>query len=133
MSVEVGSRSGRPEETPSVAVVFFLFNVHGAHNPDITVATPRTHPRAASAFFSMRTRKERQSKMSYYEMSYYEAIADNIPMKKEKQGFTTYYPPCRYCGTPTPNWAYNPKLKYTCAKCKNRHAKRSKDKTPAQK
>ena len=51
-------------------------------------------------------------------MSYHEAIRDKIPMEKDSSGYTSYYPPCEYCGASVKSWAYQPSLKYVCNSCR---------------
>jgi very-short-patch-repair endonuclease len=52
------------------------------------------------------------------DVSYYEAIADNIPMRQNKYRETLYYPPCHICGKQVMSYNYKPGLKYTCKDCK---------------
>ena len=51
-------------------------------------------------------------------MSYCEALADSIPMEKDKKGFTRYYPPCRVCGAPICSWSYIRGAEYICKECR---------------
>ncbi|MDE6780978.1 MAG: DUF559 domain-containing protein [Ruminococcus sp.] len=51
-------------------------------------------------------------------MSYYDAIADNIPIEKDNRGFSIYYPPCHICGTSVKSWSYVSGCKYTCHECR---------------
>lgn len=51
-------------------------------------------------------------------MSYYDALADSIPMDKDSKGFTRYYPPCRICGSPVYTWSYVSGTKYVCKECR---------------
>ncbi len=51
-------------------------------------------------------------------MGYKEAIEDNIPIQKDKQGFEWFYPPCRICGAAVPTWGYIRGTKYICRECR---------------
>ena len=50
-------------------------------------------------------------------MSYYEALADGVRIKK---GHTknTYYPRCRFCGAEVFSYSYVRGYKYICKDCK---------------
>ena len=50
-------------------------------------------------------------------MSYYEALADGIPMETVG-GFNWYCPPCRICGTPVRSWSYLRDVQYVCGDCR---------------
>ena len=50
-------------------------------------------------------------------MSYHEAVADDIPMKKI-DGFNWYYPPCRICGASVRSWNYLRGVQYVCCDCR---------------
>ena len=52
-------------------------------------------------------------------MSYQEALEDNIPIKKSKDGFCLgYYPPCYYCGQAVYTWSYKRDVQYVCPTCR---------------
>ena len=51
-------------------------------------------------------------------MSYKEALEDKIPIQKDSKGFNWYYPPCKICGTPVPNWSYTRSANYICNSCR---------------
>ena len=53
-------------------------------------------------------------------MSYYEAVKDNVPIKKFSSYENYYYPPCSVCGKAVMSYSYIPEYKYTCQKCKAR-------------
>jgi very-short-patch-repair endonuclease len=51
-------------------------------------------------------------------MGYYDAVRDHIPMRKDKNGNTGFYPPCKICGEPVYSWNYVSGTDYTCPKCR---------------
>lgn len=51
-------------------------------------------------------------------MSYSDAIRDSIRIKRNKEGFNQFYPPCAECGKPVAVWRYEHGAKYLCPKCK---------------
>jgi very-short-patch-repair endonuclease len=51
-------------------------------------------------------------------MSHKEALEDKIPIQKDSKGFNWYYPPCKICGTPVPNWGYIRSANYICSSCR---------------
>lgn len=51
-------------------------------------------------------------------MSYTDAIIDNVRFKRGGLGRDWYYPLCHKCGTEVPVWRYESGTKYTCKKCK---------------
>lgn len=52
------------------------------------------------------------------EMSYSEALRDNIRIYRAPTGVNWYYPKCQICGDEVPTWSYISGLSYTCKKCK---------------
>ena len=61
-------------------------------------------------------------------MSYYEALEDNIPTKKDSRGFTVYYPICHICGASLMCWSYTRNTQYTCKDCRELLIERAEDK-----
>lgn len=51
-------------------------------------------------------------------MSHKEALEDKIPIQKDSKGFNWYYPPCKICGTPVPNWGYIRSANYIYNSCR---------------
>lgn len=51
-------------------------------------------------------------------MSYPEALAAGIPIRKLQNGMTAYYPRCHICGTEVRSMTFKSDYKYTCAECK---------------
>jgi len=53
-------------------------------------------------------------------MSYQEALADGIPMRKTSRGFNSYLPPCAVCGIAVHSWSYIPGTRYLCYGCRQK-------------
>jgi len=51
-------------------------------------------------------------------MSYYEALADNVRIGRDKLGFQAYYPSCKLCGEEVMSWSYKRNANYRCVACK---------------
>lgn len=52
------------------------------------------------------------------DMSFTDALIDNVRFKKGGPGGDWYYPLCHKCGAEVPVWRYESGTKYTCKKCR---------------
>lgn len=51
-------------------------------------------------------------------MSYFEALEDDVPIRKDAMGYNAYYPPCKYCGAPVYALSYLRDKTYACKDCR---------------
>jgi len=51
-------------------------------------------------------------------MSWHEAIEDGITIRKDKNNYNCYYPPCHICSTLVYSWSYIRGTQYTCKDCR---------------
>jgi len=51
-------------------------------------------------------------------MSYYDALEDKIPIDRDNNGFTRYYPPCHVCSGSAYSWRYIRGTQYVCQECR---------------
>ncbi len=62
-------------------------------------------------------------------MSHKEALEDNICSRKDRNGFSWYYPKCDICGVEVPSWGYTRGKKYVCNECRKELVKFRHDKS----
>ena len=66
----------------------------------------------------LRAYTQKRSEKAGRNMSYTDALIDNVRFKNSAPGCTWYYPLCHKCGAEVPVWRYESGTKYTCKKCR---------------
>lgn len=63
-------------------------------------------------------RHTKRSEKAGRNMSFTDALVDNVRFKRGGPGGDWYYPLCHKCGAEVPVWRYESGTKYTCKKCR---------------